>query len=354
MTISRACYATREDVKAALDVKLTARSDTLVDQAVEGASDAVDGLCNRVFYPTTATRYFDWPNYQYAAPWRLWLDRWELADTAGVVVKSGGVTISSASVFFEPVNSGPPYTCMELDRSSTAAFVAGTTPQRDISITGPFGFWVKTAAAGTLAVALTDTTGTSVQVSNGAAVGVGDNILIGAERMLVTDKAMVTSGQAQQGSGVGTALANDQALTVTDGTKFAVGEVLLLGSERMLVVDLAGNVLTVKRGWDGTTLATHSGATVYVSRLLTVTRGALGTTAATHLINVAVNRHVVPPLVKQLAVAEAEVTLLQQSAGYASIVGSGSGMVTGIGKGLDALRCQALDQFGRRARVRAV
>ena len=354
MTVTRVCYCTREDVKAAFDVKASAYSDARIDSACEAAADSIEGLTHRKFYPVTATRYFDWPNYQMAAPWRVWFDERELADTAGVVVKSGTTTIAASSVFFEPVNSGPPFTWMELDRSTSASFGYNKTPQRDISVTGPFGFWTQTTPAGTLALALSDTTGTAVQVSNGAAVGVGDYILIDTERMLVTDRAMVSSTQTQQGSGAGTASMADVALGVTDGTKFTAGEILVLGSERMLVVDVTGNTLTVKRAWDGSVLATHSGATIYASRLLTVARGALGSTAATHLSTTAVARGVVPGLIHRLAVAEAETILLQEVGGYAAVQGSGPAMVSGVGKGVDALRAQAYSQFGRMGRIGAV
>ena len=121
-----------------------------------------------------------------------------------------------------------------------------------------------------------------------------------------------------------------------------------------MALDVTGNTLTVKRQWDGSVLAAHSGATIYASRLLTVTRGALGSTAATHLSTTAVARGVVPGLIRRLAVAEAETILLQEVGGYAAVQGSGPAMVTGIGKGVDALRAQAYSQFGRMGRVGVV
>lgn len=61
MTISTPCYATREEVKSALDIKQTARNNDQVDRAIDSASRAVEGLLHRVFYPTFDTRYVDWP-----------------------------------------------------------------------------------------------------------------------------------------------------------------------------------------------------------------------------------------------------------------------------------------------------
>lgn len=354
MAVTRPTYATREEVKAALDVKLTARADAIVDGCNESATEAVEGFLKRKFYPKLMTRYWDWPNYQYAYPWRVWLDAWEVADSSSAVVTSGGVVIPANTVLWEPVNSGPPFTYFELDRSSTSGLGGGPTPQRNVGVTAPFGYWAKTTPAGALAAAMSDTTSTTATVTNSAALGVGDTIVVGSERMLVADKAMVSTGQTQQGSGVSTASSSDVALGVTDGTKYFVGETLLLDSERMLIVDIAGNTVTVKRAWDGTVLATHTGATIYAPRLLTVTRGELGTTAATHLIATAVNRGLVPSLVRNLTIAESLVDVVQKSGGYAHTQASGAAKQIGIGAGLDALREQAFARYGRKARKRVI
>lgn len=354
MAVQRVCYTTRERVKAAVDVKWTARADGQIDDAIEAASDTIDGDMHRVFYPVYATRYFDWPNFQYAYPWRYWLDNKELADVTATVpvVTTGGVVIPTANLIWRPENSAPPYTYLELNRASNAGFGSGPTPQQDVAITGTYGYWVKTAPGGALAAALTDTTGTSVTVTNGAVVGVGNYTLIGSERMLVTDKAMVATGQSQQGSGCSTAAAKDNLLAVTDGSKFAPYETLLLDSERMQIVDIAGNNLTVRRAWDGTVLAAHTSAAIYAARLLTVTRGALGTTAATHSNAAAVSVGLVPGLIRQLATAYALVDVVQQGGAYAQSQGDGATQVTKIGQGLPALADKAYAAFGRKARTR--
>jgi hypothetical protein len=87
-------YCTREDVKSSLDSKESARNNGQVDRAIESASRAVEGLTHRRFYPETDTRYFDWPNAQYARPWRLWLDQHELVSVA--TLSSGGTTIAAS------------------------------------------------------------------------------------------------------------------------------------------------------------------------------------------------------------------------------------------------------------------
>jgi hypothetical protein len=359
MAITRAAYCTRERVKQAADIKLTTHNDWQVDDAIEAAADSVDGLLHRVFYTTLTTIVVDWPNFQGTYPWKIYLDAAELADITNTVpvVTTGGddpVVIPAANILWGPANYGPPYAWLELDRSTSSAFGLGDTPQRDVHILGQRGFRDAFAPAGALGAAMSDTVGTAAQVTNGALIGVGDVMVVDSERMLVTDKAMVTSGQSQIGSGVSTASKSDQLLQVTDGTKYAAQEVLLLDAERMLIVDIAGNNLSVVRAWDGTTLATHSAATVYALRELTVTRGAFGSTAATHLSAAAATRAVVPALVRQLALAEAIVDVAQQIGAYSQVQGDGASKVVKIGQGLPDLRNRCLAQFGRTNRQRTV
>ncbi len=166
MAVTGPCYCTREDVKTALDIKESARVNAQVDRALAGARDSVETLCNRKFYPQAATRVFDWPNYQRARPWRLWLNQHEAISVSALV--SGGVTITAGQYFLEPANEGPPFTRIDLNRATVAAFTSAATPQHSVSVTGVFGYRADTAPAGALAAALTDTTGTAVTVSSGA------------------------------------------------------------------------------------------------------------------------------------------------------------------------------------------
>lgn len=356
MTITRPVYCTREEVKGAGDIKSTARNDEQVDIALESAADSVEGLLHRVFYPTLDTRYVDWPNFQNTYPWKIYLDAAELADITSIVpvVTSGGNVIPAGDIFWGSPRYVPPYTYFELNRATSATFGQGNTPQRDVAITGLFGAWAKTTPAGALAAAVSDTTATTVTVTNGAALGVGDNFLVDSERMLVVERANVTTGQTQQGSGCSTASAADVALAVTDGTKFYLNEVLQLDSERMKVVDVTGNTVTVKRAWDGTVLAAHSGATIYASRQLTVLRAVLGTTAAAHSIAATVNRATYPGIVKALSLAEAVVEARQKVGAYTDVQGADGSKQTNIGKGLPDLRARAVQAFGRTGRSRAV
>lgn len=333
-----------------MDYKETARNNSQVDRAIGSASRAVEGLTHRKFYPWTGTRYFPWPNNQYARSWRLWLDADELISVSSLV--SGGTTIGPLDYFLEPINEGPPYTHIEIDLNSNSAFYSGSTHQRNIAVTGVFGHSADTEPAGELAEVL-DNSETAVDVTDSEVIGVGQIIQVGLERMIVTGKSMLDTGQ-NLGISLTASTANT-IVAVSAGTAFHVGETVLLDSERMLVVDIAGNNLTVKRAWDGSVLAVHAvNSDIYALRTLTVQRGALGTTATTHNTATAISKHRPPELVNQLCIAEAVAGLQQQSAGYARVVGSGDGQREARGAGLVDLRAQTYTTYGRKARIRAV
>lgn len=342
-------YATREQVKAAIDMAETARANAQVDRLIAAASRQVKGLTRREFYPTVATRYFPWPSSQMGRPWRLWLDQHELISVT--TLSSGGVTIAATDYFLEPQGSGPPYTRIEIDLSSNAIFGGGDTHQRDITVTGTFGYGADEAPAGALAEAL-DASETAVDVTNSSAIGVGDLIKVESERMQVTGKTTLTTGQTLQAPLL--ASKAGETVAVTTGSAYAVGETLLLDAERMLIVDIAGNNLTVTRAHDGSTLAAHTGSTIYAPRTLTVERGVLGTTAATHPDAASITRHVVPELIQQLCIAETLNALQQEGSAYARLIGSGENARESGGRGLRDLRAEVKATYARKARKGAV
>lgn len=345
--------ATREEIKAELDVKETARSNARIDRALADATDAVHGLCHRIFYPVVATRYFDWPNGQYARPWRLWLDANELISVT--TLTSGGTTIAASDYFLEPNTYGPPYNRIEIDLDSSAAFGGGDTHQRDIGIAGVWAGCplVEPLAGATVEALDTTETGIDVDAATSAAVGVGSLLRIDSERVIVTSRTQLDTGQNLGGNL--TASNNNVSVSVSDGTGYAVDEVILIDSEKMRVDEIAGNTLTVTRAWDGTTLAAHtSGADIYAPRTLTVARGALGTTAATHSTSATVYRWDAPGPARQLCIAEALNDLLQGRSGYARTAGSGESEREVTGRGIGDLRKRVYVSHGRKARTRAV
>lgn len=349
-------YATREAVQGALDVASTARKRPQIDRALERASRGADGLCNRRgFWPVVATRYYPWPAAAFPTPGRIWLD--DLGDDCLISltsVASGDVTISTGSVLLEPVNSGPPFDRIELDRSTSASFGYGDTAQRDVAIAGVWGYDLNLEAAGSLAAAVATTSATTIDVTDSAAVGVWDLLTIGTERLTVTGKTLIDTGQTAGGSGLA-ASKSAETLAVSDGTAFAVDEVLTLDAERMRVEDVAGNNLIVKRAHDGSTLAAHTaGTTIYAPRRLTVDRGVYGTTAAAHSDAAAVYRHAYPGLLVALTIAEAVVQLEAEAGAYAQEQGAQESRRRIDAIGLPGLRDEVRAELGRSGRSRAV
>lgn len=341
-------YCSREDVMSALDFKESARMSGRVDRAVESASRAVEGLLHRRFYPELGTRTFDWPGTQYARSWRLWLDQHELISVTSFT--SGADTLAPGDYFLRP-DDGPPYTHVEINLDGSGSFSSAGTHQRAISITGLYGYGAGEAPAGELTSPLSDVS-TAAAVTD-ASIGVGTILRVGSERMLVTGKTLTDTGQ-NIGANL-TASAAGVSVAVSDGTEYTAGETILVDAERMLIVDVAGNTLVVRRAVEGSVLAAHStGADIYAPRTLTVTRGALGTTAASHSSGTALVRHVVPGLVRDLAIAEAIVQLQSEAGGYNRTSGSGESTTDISGRGIADIRDRARSAYGRKARIRGV
>jgi hypothetical protein len=348
---------------SALDVKESARIRRQIDRSIRGATESIEGNMCRVFYPTVVTIFKDWPNEQYARPWRVYLDAQELISVAQIT--SGSTVLNNPSspsaldgdYFLGPThNDGrtvPPYTFIEMNVGTSKSFTSGTsTWQRSIRIDGVAGYRNDEAPAGLLNGAIVSTSATTFNVTDSSVIGVGSLVRIDTERMLVTARSMLSTGQTLQtpvDASVATVI-----IAVTDSTKYAIDETILLDAERMQIIDIAGNNLIVKRGTDGTVLATHTGSTIYAPRTLTVTRAALGTTAATHVDTAPIVTWQPPPLINDLAIAESINGTMQESAGYARTVGSGDNVRNASGAGLAALWTKAMSAHARQARTRTV
>lgn len=340
-------YVTREDLRFAIASQDSARNNKQLDRALESASRAVEDLCRRAFYPTVATRYKDWPTKESPTSWRLWLDKDELISVTSLT--AGGTTISSSDYFLEPINDGPPYNRIEIDLDSSVAFESGNTHQRNVSITGVFGYDNNTVTAGTLGAAIATTSATTCEVSDSSLVGIGSLLTIDSEKVIVTGKSWLDSTQNIGGSL--TASAANVSVAVTTGSAYHEDEIILVDSERMRIESISGNTLTVKRAWDGSVLAAHTtGADIYAPRTLTIVRGVLGTTAATHLISVAVTAQSYPGQVRALCLAEALNTLEQETSAYARTIGSGENERNASGAGIEKLRKSVKIKYGRRLR----
>lgn len=345
-------YASVDDVKSALDVAETARADDQIRRTLQSATDSVEALLGRRFVPETRTQSFKWPQPLgvTSMPHTIWLDRHEVVSVASVT--SGGQTITD--LFLEP-QDGPPYTRIELDADSGAAFVRASAGQRSITVAGDYGYSDDSTQITTLDGALTDIAATVDLAAGASDIGVGDMIIVGTERMAVTAKNFVAwDDPVTLSAAVAAASAPFVDVSAGGGALHSPGDVILVDAERMLVVDVNADRLAVKRAWDGSTLAAHAlAAPVLCMRRLTCTRGIMGSTAAAHDDGAAVYKHIIPPMVSALTIAEAMAMLLQERSGYGRTLGSGEAESEVRGIGLADLRRKTTAAYGRRTRSRA-
>ena len=189
--------------------------DTALRQLLERASRAVDRTCNRHFYVLQAVRVFDGGGKELTVPDLVSID------TSGLKAdddldRTYESTWAASDYLLAPANADPatadnpmsrPYTqvVVDTDAGSKGAFPSGV---RAVQVTGRWGYWHHAPSSG-------DT--------------VQDNPL--------SDSATV--------------------LNVSNGGNFAVGQTLLVESEQLYVTAISVNALTVARGVNGTTAASH-------------------------------------------------------------------------------------------------
>lgn len=358
MAITIPVYTTRETIKRALDQGEVARNNRNIDRCIESASRNVELLCHRTFYPHHDIKYFNWPNVQGALPWRLWLDDNDIISLEAAT--SGGRTIPTANILLEPNTSGPPYNRVEINIGTSSAFGGGSTYQQDVALTGLWGWNDDHINGGTTIEAL-DSSETEVDVDAEVSmqVGVGSILKIDSERMLVTERKQLDTGQTVGGSGL-TPSKGDTSLTVQDGSLFEVDETILIQSERVLITEIAGNTLTIERAFEGSTSAAHAaGTAIYAPRTLVVQRGALGSIPAAHASGSSLYIWRVPPGVRQYVTAEAIHELMQEQTGWfrtmsASSIFGGTAKRAATVEALIDLREQTYRTYGRKARTRAI
>lgn len=336
-------YATREQVKASVDIKNSLRANEQISRAIADASRSVERMCRRVFHPRYVTRNWCSPTADSPTPGVLWLggesEMIELIDFA-----SGGQSADLADITLEPT-TGPPYTRLEFTgaRSSEGTYRA------------KLGYSDDQTPAGTISTPSgISSMDTQLDVSDGSVVGAGHLLACDTERMVVTAKTTQNTGLT-----LATDLAEKMnAVTVElSGTAQAPnpGEMILIGGERMLVQDRTGTTAYVTRQVDGTVLMAHTtGAAVYAYRTLTVERAAVGTTAIIHPQGSELTAYVPPPSINGLVVAEALNQIAQEHSAYARVIGSGENQREARGAGLVDKRKRVRTEFGRRVRMGAV
>lgn len=345
-------YATREQVSRSLEVLESAYAGYLIDAKIDAASRSAEGFLHRRFYPELRTVRFDWPNASSSPSWQLDLGDQEMI--SAVEITSGGTTITDDILLRRGDNlDEPPYSMLQIDLTTAAAFSAGSTWQQSLSVRGTFGYNdTDTSLAGGALSGSIDTDDnpiTIIPASGNYTIGIGSLIKVESERMIVVDRRMISTGFTTT-----SALDDIQSgisFTSASAASLAIGETILIDAERMRIRDIAGTTVIVERAYDGSVLADHSsGATIYALRSCLVRRGVLGSTAASHDAATPVYVHQYPPLLNEFVIAESVVMLEQNASAYARTVGTGAATREAAGKGLDDIRERAWRELGRKMR----
>lgn len=339
-------YCTRESVQAMLQSADNPRRNQRIDHAILQASRDLEGLVHRRFYPWTGTRLFDQPDGPI-----LFLDDWEIATSSDLTIVSGDDEMASTDFILRP-HSGPPYLWIEQNNAGRIGWQSGQTWQNAISITGTFHHPVRRTAAGATTDQLTSGAGVFT-LGPSASIGVGSLLLLGTERMLVTEKSYTITG-AELAADVP---AGKGATVLTLDTPDAVepGEQLMIGGERMIAEVVSGTTVVVTRGAAGGVLAAHtSGDAVLAPRQAQLHRGILGTTAAAHDAGTQIYLLQAPSLVQEAVTALAVTAVEQGSSAYARVVGSTDNQREAGGRGAAALLERVYARYGRKVRTRAV
>jgi len=184
--------------------------DAVMHKMIEAASRWIDAQCFRKFYTTTETRY-------YTARYADWLKVDDLVSVTSIKTDDGSsrtypTTWSATDYDLEPFDARnlTPALPYNMIRTTPQGLNYFPTFKKGIQIVGTWGFSDQTVALSTLSAGV---------------------------------NASVTTWP------------------VTSGTSFEVGHIALCGSEQAFVDVVSGNNLTVRRGVNGTTAATHDSAT---------------------------------------------------------------------------------------------
>jgi hypothetical protein len=219
-------YVTIAQLKAYLGITST-DDDNLFRQFTIESSRLFDAFCHRKFYPRTATLNFD-----YQDPFQLTLNDDLLAITTLTTSNDGdsgsAITASQYMLMRGEDHNRTPYNTVAIDQSTTANFDFFTTPRKSQQIVGTWGFhddWSN---------AWTDSSDT---VQDGAGIN-----------------ASVTTVTVSAVSG-------SDIYNVAN--RFQEQQLLKIESEYLYVtaVNNPANTLTVIRGMNGTTAATHANGT---------------------------------------------------------------------------------------------
>lgn len=186
-----------------------ATDDTLIEQIIEAASRAIDGVTGRRFNPLVMTRNYDTPEGR-----ELWLDD----DLAAVTTLTNGddSVIASTDYVLLPSNAYPKYSIKLRDSSDEAWEVDDDASSEQVI--NVLGIWVYRDRYNTLGWLTGSTANEDIDAS-------------------------------------------ETVITMTSGTPFAIGNIVKCENELWYVSGVSTNDLTVTRGYLGSTATTHATAT---------------------------------------------------------------------------------------------
>lgn len=274
-------YANLDIIKDRLEFD-TVGDDGRVRTLIEAVTRDVDGYCNRSFGPLVATRYFSGNGKGcLLLPWDL---------------------IAITTLKEDEDRDGTFETTWATTDYELAPYDNDPTGQADLETTRPY--W-------------------AIEV-NERSNGDKSSFPRGQKRFEVVGKFGYNESTVDSGSLLSGAL-DDSSTTVTvdDGSDFHALQTILVDSEQMYVTDISGNDLTVDRGVNGTT-------------------------AASHADNATVSILEVPSQVREAVVVETVRRWQMERADYASQTGSvETGEVRLLGGGLRHVTMEMLGPYRR-------
>jgi len=208
------CYCSITDIKDALGITSTT-DDTIMRKIAQAASREIDLYTRRHFYVKSATRYFD------GAGSRLWVS--DLLSVTTLKTDEDGDatyenTFTTDDYHLYPLNDYPK---IYIDLSSDSDY-------------GSFGGGIKKA------------------VEIAGSWGYGDGISSSPYISDTTLSAAISSTTAT-------------TFTVTSATNLSAGHTILIDDEQIFIYSISSSTLTVERGVNGTTAATHDDSTtIYI------------------------------------------------------------------------------------------
>lgn len=181
-------YVTRAVLKARADIASTdTADDDTIDAVISSVSRLIDRHTGRWFYPQIQTRYFTPDNNDHIPVGDLLSISALSSDSA--YDRTYATTWAATDYDLEPANAlqeSPPRPYSRVCMNWNTGRYWFPITARGIKITGSWGYYdVRQTSSATLSEAL-DTSETGVDVSSGTAFQVGQTILIDSEQMTIT------------------------------------------------------------------------------------------------------------------------------------------------------------------------